>query len=172
MRKVGIAAFICFIATIWLANWLLQHYGIVDIAGVLVPAGVFAAGLAFTFRDIVHRTLGPGAAVLGIVIGASLSYLISPAFAGASAVAFLVSELADFSVYTPLEKRSVLGAFLASNVVGLVVDSALFLWIAFGSLQFIEGQVLGKLVMTALAYPVMLAIRPRLEPRAVLPRHA
>jgi hypothetical protein len=39
-----------------------------------------------------------------------LSFLIAPTFALASGVAFLVSEAADLTVYTPLERRSWLGA--------------------------------------------------------------
>jgi uncharacterized PurR-regulated membrane protein YhhQ (DUF165 family) len=45
----------------------------------------------------------------------------------ASAVAFLFSELADFVVYQPLRERRWLLAVFASNVVGLVIDSILFL---------------------------------------------
>jgi queuosine precursor transporter len=45
--------------------------------------------------------------------------------------------------------------------VGSVVDSALFLWLAFGSLMFIEGQILGKLYMVAAAYPFVWWARQR-----------
>jgi len=38
----------------------------------------------------------------------------------ASAVAFLLSELADFAVYTPLQSRSLCGAVLASSLIGLL----------------------------------------------------
>ena len=48
--------------------------------------------------------------------------------------AFLVSELADLAVYEPIRKRGWLPAVVASNIVGICVDSALFLWLAFGSL--------------------------------------
>ena len=92
----------------------------------------YFAGLAFTLRDVVHRTLGRLAVVGAILAGAALSYTISPAFATASAVAFLVSELADLSVYEPLRARGWMPAVVASNVVGIVVDSLLFLWLAFG----------------------------------------
>jgi len=50
---------------------------------------------------------------------------------------------------------------LASSVVGLVVDSVLFLWLAFGSLEFLAGQILGKLWMVLLALPVVHWIRKR-----------
>jgi uncharacterized PurR-regulated membrane protein YhhQ (DUF165 family) len=79
----------------------------------------------------------------------------------ASASAFLVSELADFLVYTPLQKDGLVLAVLASSVVGLVVDSLLFLYLAFGSLEFIEGQIVGKTWMVLLALPVVHWIRTR-----------
>jgi uncharacterized PurR-regulated membrane protein YhhQ (DUF165 family) len=168
MRRFGLAAFCGFITTIWVANWLIAHVGVVAVGfGLMAPAGVFVAGVAFTLRDIVQRTLGREAAALAIVIGASASYVIAPQFALASGVAFLVSELADFAVYTPLERRSWLGAVLLSNTVGLLVDSWLFLTLAFGSLEFFWGQVLGKGYMT-LAAILLLAVGRR----AFLARHS
>ena len=71
----------------------------------------------------------------------------------ASTAAFLVSELADFAVYTPLQARGLVLAVLASSLVGLVVDSVLFLWLAFGSLDFLAGQIVGKIWMVRLALP-------------------
>ena len=53
----------------------------------------------------------------------------------ASGVAFLLSEFADLGVYTPLARRRLVLAVVASSVVGLVVDSIVFLWLAFGSLD-------------------------------------
>jgi uncharacterized PurR-regulated membrane protein YhhQ (DUF165 family) len=85
-------------------------------------------------------------------------------------VAFLVSELADFAVYTPLHERTWVGAVVLSNTVGLLIDSWLFLTIAFGSLAFFWGQVVGKAWMTALAVALLAAWRWR--GRAVLARNA
>jgi uncharacterized PurR-regulated membrane protein YhhQ (DUF165 family) len=52
--------------------------------------------------------------------------------------------LADFGVYTPLARRSFVLAVGLSCAVGAVVDSGLFLWLAFGSLEHLLGQVIGK----------------------------
>jgi uncharacterized PurR-regulated membrane protein YhhQ (DUF165 family) len=126
--RIAIAALAGFIATIFAANWLIATFGVVTVApGLLAPAGVFAAGLAFTFRDIVHRQLGPWWTMGAIVIGAACSYMIEPRFAVASAIAFLTSEFADLAVYAPLERRTTLGALTLSNTVGLLIDSWLFL---------------------------------------------
>ncbi len=169
-KKVGIAAAAGFIATIWVANWLISHFGVVPVGfGLVAPAGVYAVGVAFTLRDLAHRSLGPWPVMAAIVIGAGLSWLIAPQFALASGVAFLVSELADLMVYTPLSERSWLGSVVVSNTVGLAVDSALFLTLAFGSLQFFWGQVVGKAWMTLLAVLLLAGARAA-RTRAVLAR--
>lgn len=157
-----------YIATIFLANWAIQAFGLVPVGlGLVAPAGVYFAGLAFTFRDLVQERLGRTWAVLAIVVGAALSALVSPQFALASGVAFLVSELADFAVYTPLRERHWMGAVLMSNIIGLSADSTLFLLLAFGNLDFLAGQVLGKVWTTLLALAVLWVWRRKLEPRAV-----
>lgn len=169
---IGYVAAVLFVGTVWLANWLLARYGVVPIGfGLEAPAGVFAVGLAFTLRDIVHRTLGRVAVLLCIVAGCVLSLWIEAnihipggvtTIALASAAAFLFSELADLAVYSPLAERSFLGAVAASNTVGAVVDSVLFLWLAFGSLALLPGQVVGKLAMTAAALPLLYLSRRHL----------
>jgi len=160
-RRVGLVAFAGYIATIYAANWAIVHYGAVSVGfGLTAPAGVYLAGVAFTLRDLTQAGLGRSAALVAILLVSGLSAFVSPSFAAASATAFLVSELADFAVYTRLERRSWLGAVAASNVVGLVLDSVVFLSIAFGSLAFLAGQVVGKAWMTALAV-LMLAVARR-----------
>ncbi len=52
-------------------------------------------------------------------------------------------------------------AVLASGIVGLVIDSVLFLWLAFGSLEFLAGQVIGKALMILLCLPVIVWLRNR-----------
>jgi multidrug efflux pump subunit AcrB len=50
----------------------------------------------------------------------------------------------------------------ASVAAGAVVDSALFLWLAFGSLAFIEGQIVGK-VYAAIAFVMARAMLQQRE---------
>jgi queuosine precursor transporter len=146
-------ALVLYLATIVAANWAINTFGPVPVwFGLMAPAGVYFAGLALTLRDIVQDQLGRRAVVIAVVVGAGLSAFVSAReIAMASGIAFLFSELADFMVYTPLRERNWVGALLASNVVGLVVDSVLFLSLAFGSLDFLPGQVVGKAWMTLLA---------------------
>jgi queuosine precursor transporter len=167
-----------YVATIFVANWSLSHVGdcsqpgpctVPVWPGVAAPSGVVFVGLAFTLRDLVQETFGRYWTIVAILTGALLSAALSPQLALASGTAFLFSELADFGVYTPMRERTWLGAVAASNSVGLVVDSVLFLTLAFGSLDFLAGQIIGKLEMTVLAVAVLLLVKGR---RAVLARDA
>jgi queuosine precursor transporter len=180
IRQKGeaLAYFLAFIACIPTANWMIGHVGTVCVPHgpclvpvmpwgpegrpLMAPSGVLMIGLALVLRDMVQRRLGRGVALGAIVAGAALSGAVAPPpLIVASAAAFLLSELADFAVYTPLQSRGLVMAVLASSVVGLVVDSVLFLWLAFGSLDFLAGQIVGKLWMVLLALPVVHWIRRR-----------
>ncbi|MBT3535585.1 MAG: VUT family protein, partial [Rhodospirillaceae bacterium] len=95
-----------------------------------------------------------------ILAGAALSaFLAPPALVLASGVAFLLSELADFAVYTPLQRRRLVLAVVASGLVGLVIDSVLFLQLAFGSLDFLSGQIVGKAWVVLLSIPIIWWLR-------------
>jgi len=177
MRRVGIAAAVLFVLTVYAANLAVTHWGVVSVGfGLVAPAGVYFVGLAFTLRDIVHRSLGRWVVIGAILLGALLSYLIEAnaqlggpvSLALASAIAFLVSETSDLAVYEPLRRKGWLPAVVASNVVGLFADSLLFLWLAFGSLSFLWGQVVGKAWMTALAVVLILAARSLIRPQPEL----
>ena len=166
----GIAVFwfVAYILSIVAANATLAYVGLIPVGfGLLAPAGVLWAGLSLTLRDLLQDSAGRHWTVAAILFGAFGSWFVAPSFAVASGLAFLVSELADFCVYTPLRERHWLTAVLLSNTVGLVVDSALFLWLAFGSLDFLAGQVWAKLAVTLVTVAVLWAFRHRCEPEAV-----
>ncbi|MEF9944784.1 MAG: VUT family protein, partial [Burkholderiaceae bacterium] len=130
--------------------------------GLMAPSGVLLAGLALVLRDAVHSWLGAGWSIVAIAVGAVLSaWLSPPALVLASATAFLFSELADLAVYAPLRKRFPGMAVIASGLAGSVVDSLLFLTIAFGSLQYLPGQVLGKFWMSLIAGAIIAALARR-----------
>lgn len=169
MKAIGWVAAAMFVATVYAANYAVEHWGLVSVGfGLMAPAGVYFAGLAFTLRDVIHRTLGRHVVLAAILVGAVLSYVLSDgvtlpggvvSLAVASAVAFFVSELADLGVYEPLRRRGWLPAVAASNVVGFVTDSMLFLWLAFGSLAFLSGQIVGKAWVTLIAIAILWGLR-------------
>lgn len=173
MRRLeGILFLAAFAACIPLANFMIGNVGtfcvpngpcVIPVApGMTAPSGVLLIGLALVLRDLVQRRLGLSWAIGAIVVGALLSTTFTaPSLAIASAIAFLLSELADLLVFTPLQKRGLVKAALLSSAAGLVVDSMVFLYLAFGSLEFIAGQMLGKAIMVAAAIPILFWIRSR-----------
>lgn len=151
----GILAAVGFLASIIVANWLTTVYGFVPVGfGLAATAGTFAAGFALALRDATQDSLGKWPVVATVLLGAGISYLIAdPFIATASAVAFLLSELADFAVYTPLRRKSWAGAVVASNAVGAVLDTVVFIGIAFGAAMILPsllGQLVGKAWATGL----------------------
>ena len=170
----GYIFLVLFCLTIPAANWLIGHAGTVCVPngpclvpvapGIMAPSGVLMIGLALVLRDLVQRRLGVEFGIGAIIVGAAISAgLAPPTLVVASAAAFLLSEFADFAVYTPLARRRLVVAVIASSVVGLVVDSIVFLWLAFGSLEFLVGQIIGKLWMVLLAIPFVMYMRRRDE---------
>lgn len=116
----------------------------------MAPSGVLVVGLALALRDYVQERSGWHVAAMIIVAGAALSFLLAdPRIATASALAFLLAEGLDMVVYTPLRRRGLALAVLASGLVGAIADSALFVLLAFGSLDFGIGNAVGKLYASA-----------------------
>ena len=130
--------------------------------GIMAPSGVLMIGAALVLRDLVQRRLGVEFGIGAILAGAAISAGLAPAsLVAASATAFLMSEFADFAVYTPLARRRLVLAVAASGLVGLVVNSIVFLWLAFGSLEFLPGQIIGKIWMVLLSLPLVAYLRRR-----------
>lgn len=141
--------------------------------GIMAPSGVLMIGLALFLRDVIYEKFGYKWTLGAILVGSVLSYILAdPYVAIASITAFLISELSDFFVYSKVRNNSIGVAFrktpfdknkkftigkskplaiFASGCVGSVLDSVIFLWIAFGSLAHIEGQIIGKILVTAVA---------------------
>jgi uncharacterized PurR-regulated membrane protein YhhQ (DUF165 family) len=168
----GIVFLIGFGLTIPAANWMIGHIGtfcvpngpcLIPVApGLMAPSGVAMIGVALVLRDLVQRRLGVGWSAAAVIVGAILSALVAPpSLVLASAAAFLLSEFADLAVYTPLARRRLIAAVVASSLVGLVVDSIVFLWLAFGSLDFLAGQIVGKAWMVLLSIPFVYYLRQR-----------
>ena len=130
----GVIFLAAFALTIPAANWLIGNAGtvctppgpcLIPVApGIMAPSGVLMIGLALVLRDLVQRRLGVVYSIAAILIGAAISsWLAPPALVLASGAAFLISELADLAVYTPLARRRFVFAVVASGLIGLVIDS-------------------------------------------------
>jgi uncharacterized PurR-regulated membrane protein YhhQ (DUF165 family) len=180
-RKLeGIIFLVLFALTIPAANWLIGNAGtkcipngpcLIPVApGLMAPSGVTMIGIALVLRDLVQRRLGIGVVSAAIMVGAALSAVFAPpSLVIASTLAFLLSEMADLGVYTPLARRGLVVEVVASSMVGLVVDSIVFLWLAFGSLEFLTGQVVGKAWMVLLSIPFVMWLRRRDEKTGIEP---
>jgi len=113
-----------------LINWAFAHtpfYKLPD-GGDWSPFSILV-GMVLVVRDFSQREIGHYVFV-PLVIGVALSFwLAAPGIAIASASAFLVSELADWAVYTftrlPLSTR-----VLLSSLMGVPIDTLIFLTIA------------------------------------------
>lgn len=159
--SLGILYFVLFILTIPAMNWVVMNVGtvctldgpcLIPVApSVMAPSGVLMAGVALVLRDGLQSKLGVRWSLYAILLGAGLSAFFSePSLVIASVLAFFFSELADLIVYTPMRKKWPAWAIMASGLVGSIVDSAIFLSLAFGSVEFLWGQVLGKFWMSLL----------------------
>lgn len=172
-KKAAAIALTGYLACIPGANWMIGNVGTVHFPGgphtipvgfgYDAPSGVLLIGAALVARDAVQRLAGRLPVLAAIAVGVALSWLINPAIAVASAAAFCLGELADFAVFTPLAERRLALAVIASGIVGGVVDTFVFLQLAFGSTQFWQGQIIGK-TLVALAGGVGIWIARRVVP--------
>lgn len=146
--------FVVYIACIVGANWAIATFGTVTVwFGLVAPAGVYLAGFTFAARNFTQQSLGRRWGFSAIVIGAALSAWLSPPvnLGGwlplplASGAAFLLSESADALIWTRLRSSGLwIGAMVTGEVGAQVIDSAIFLILAFGSLELLAGQIVGK----------------------------
>ena len=166
----GYIYLVLFCLCIPLANWMIGHVGTFCVPdgpcmipvwpGIAAPSGVVVIGIALVLRDLVQRRLGLQWSLMAIAAGAVISWIISPPqLVVASVVAFLFSELADTLVFTPLQRSGLVLAVLASGMIGICVDSVLFLTLAFGSLNFLGGQIIGKFWALLVALPLIHLLR-------------
>lgn len=139
-----------YLGSIVIANLLVMHFGIVELAGLSFPAGAVAVGFTFTARDLVQRRYGKWGCWLWMLAAAAISALFSPTLALASLGAFVVAEGLDWAVFTatPLSFR---GRAIFSNIVGTPLDSVVFVYLAFGPVwDAMWGQTIVKLASSLL----------------------
>jgi uncharacterized PurR-regulated membrane protein YhhQ (DUF165 family) len=159
---------VALLLSVVLANWLSARYGLVSAGfGLLVSAGTYAAGLALGLRDALDRAGGIRWVLAAIVGGIAISALAAgPQLATASAAAFGLGELTDLVVWRRLRARGWRPALIASNAVGALVDTVVFLPLAgFGvTATSIGGQFLvkaGWMTLAALAIGELATRLPR-----------
>ncbi|TMC48785.1 MAG: VUT family protein [Chloroflexi bacterium] len=158
-----------YVGLVVLANWLASAYLVgVPFTSYVAPGGVFAIGAILVMRDWLQALYGlrwtlalvPVAGAVSWAVGTAAGWTALQRIALASVAAFVVSETIEAAIFTPLRRRSLTAGVALSATVGNAIDSALFLWLAFGSLAFLRGQIIGKGEMIALGV-ALTALRRR-----------
>lgn len=119
---------IAYIVSIVAVNIGFVYIPPVPLLGEMFPPMSLIVGLIFIARDFAQREIGHK--VLGaMAIGAIISYFMADPFVAiASVIAFAISEMVDWGVYT-YTKRPLRDRILLSSALGTPVDSAVFLLI-------------------------------------------
>ena len=166
----------------------------VPLTGLVAPGGTFLIGIALSMIEIAHRTAPTRREgfvnaqvmvacgwVASVILAGYLAVLnvMSPEdplfdrlagtwrIVAASLLAFAVSETIDNSLGTWMRDR-VHDAWrvVGTNAVSVPLDSIVFLLVAFGSLEFISGQIVVKYAATLLVgVPLVLLLRRHVKPR-------
>jgi hypothetical protein len=165
-----------FVSLAVLANWLASRYVIrVPFTDYLAPAGVYCIGAVLVLRDWLQQLAGLRWTIYLVFAAAATSYLVGDLagwsslqrIAGASLVAFIVSELVEAAVFTPLRRRSLTLGVLASGLVGNALDSWLFLTLAALPLALFPGNFIGKAQAIVVGVALTAARRRLLPTRGV-----
>jgi uncharacterized PurR-regulated membrane protein YhhQ (DUF165 family) len=144
---------IMYLGGILLANLLVHCFGLIAIGWLVFPAGAVMVGLTFSFRDMVQRQYGKWQCWIWMVVASVITYLFNQQLAVASISAFLVSEGIDWLIYTAMP-GSFKKRLVASNIVGVPLDSIVFVFLAFGlNWQAIIGQTIVKFASSLLVLP-------------------
>jgi uncharacterized PurR-regulated membrane protein YhhQ (DUF165 family) len=157
--------------------------------GLSAPGGTYLIGLALALIEIAHHTAptrreGWVNAQIMIAMGFAASVILAGWIAVVDAMhgavpshfgflagtwRIVVGSLAAFAVSETID--NLIGAWMrgrfpdavrvvATNAVSTPLDSLVFLAVAFGSLSFIEGQIVAKMEATiVLGIPIVLILR-------------
>lgn len=119
-----------YVALIPLVNWGFANVPVIPMpdGGYWAPLAI-VTGLILVVRDFAQREVGHYI-LLPLLIGLAISYVMAPPeIALASGIAFAISELVDYFVYTT-SRRPLSERVLISSTLSAPLDSTLFLLIA------------------------------------------
>lgn len=120
-----------YVASIVLVNWLFAPAQLVP--GITIWPTMFGdlflaniiVGVVFVLRDYAQREVGHKVLLATLVAGAITYVMVDPAIAVASITAFILSELADWAIYSfwkkPLQQR-----ILFSSLIAVPLDTFAF----------------------------------------------
>ncbi|MBM3732601.1 MAG: VUT family protein [Acidimicrobiia bacterium] len=120
---------ILYIALIVFVNWTFDAVPLVDLPeGEKWPPAAVITGLVFVARDFAQREIGHRVIVAMLLAGAISYVMAGPVVAAASVAAFLVSEFADWCIYS-FSGRKFSERILISSAVSTPLDSLVFLYL-------------------------------------------
>ena len=140
-----------------------------------VPAAIYIFALTFTIIDLINEVLGKQGARRVVLAGVLANCLLAvysllvlaltPRIVAASLLASLISGLADVELFARLRARFNAGwRVVASNALGALVDSILFILLAFAGvagfplkmlLLLMLGQYIIKMLVTVVSVPLI-----------------
>ena len=143
---------------LYIALIVAVNYAFTQVSPITLPDGTvwspvsLIVGFVFVVRDFAQREIGHRV-LLAMLAGAVLSYFMADPFvAVASAAAFAVSELADWTVYS-FTKRSLSQRILYSSALGAPIDSVVFLYgIGLLSATGVAAMTLSKMAAALLVW--------------------
>lgn len=156
---------VAYILAIVLVNWLFSLLPRVHTPVGDWPPASLIVGFVLILRDMAQRQVGHYVVIAMLAAGAITYLMVDPHIAIASVAAFLVSETADWIVFT-VTKRPLHDRILASSAVSSPLDSVVFL----GLIGFLNPAsfVLQTVSKFAGAVVVWVILRQRLNsPRGV-----
>lgn len=136
--RTATLAVLAWLAAVPAANYTTGAFGFADLPWLgLVPYGTIFAGVVLVARDVVQDETHAWWLIPALItVGGLVSFGVAPpTIAAASVLAFVVSELADWAIYTPLRRHGWVVAAMVSSIIGGAIDSALFLRVAFDSVD-------------------------------------
>jgi queuosine precursor transporter len=128
--SLAIAAYVAFII---LVNWLFIPENLIEGVtqwstntwmGTLYLANVIV-GFVFVLRDYAQREIGHKVLLVTALAGIPVYYFAGPGLAIASMVAFMLSEMTDWAVYT-FTKRPLQSRIILSSLFAVPVDTLAF----------------------------------------------
>ena len=115
-----------YVASILLVNWLFDVLPIIETPLGAWPPASIVVGFVLILRDLAQREIGHYVLLAMLAAGVLTYFMVDPFIAFASVSAFLVSETADWIVYT-VTKRPLRDRILASSAISSPLDSVVFL---------------------------------------------
>lgn len=124
-----------YIASIVLVNWLFAPAQLVP--GFTVWSTPFGdlylanlvVGFVFVLRDYAQREIGHRILLATLFAGIITYFMVDPAIALASITAFVLSEMADWAIYS-FTKRPLQSRILISSLVAVPLDTLAFQYLA------------------------------------------